>query len=46
VKLLVLKDHRFPAWALPAFGGTLFAALAVLWITSSLWYFTQVDFGF
>lgn len=46
VKLLVLKDHRFPGWALPAFGGTLFAALAVMWLTSSLWYFTQVDFGF
>ena len=27
-------------------GGTLFAALAVMWLTSSLWYFTEVDFGF
>ena len=46
VKLLVLKDRRFPGWALPTFGGTLFAALMVLWLTSSLWYFTEVDFGF
>ena len=46
VKLLVLKDHRFPGWALPVFGGTLFAALMVMWLTSSLWYFTEVDFGF
>jgi hypothetical protein len=46
VKLLVLKDHRFPGWALPVFGGSLFAALTVIWLTSSLWYFTEVDFGF
>ncbi len=46
VKLLVLKDHSFPGWALPLFGGTLFASLAVIWLTSSLWYFTEVDFGF
>ena len=46
VKLLVLKNHSFPSWALPVFGGTLFAALAVMWLTSSLWYFTEVNFGF
>lgn len=46
VKLLVLRDRGFPGWALPVAGGTLFAALAVLWITSSWWYFTEVEFGF
>ena len=45
-KLLVLRDRRFPGWALPIAGGTLFAVLAVMWLTSSLWYFTEVDFGF
>jgi hypothetical protein len=31
---------------LPVAGGTLFTVLAVLWTTSSLWYFTDVRFGF
>ena len=46
VKLLLVHDRRFPGWALPVAGGTLFAALAVLWFTSSWWYFTEVRFGF
>lgn len=44
-KLLVLRVHRFPGWLLPAAGGTLFAVLATLWLTSSWWYFTEVRFG-
>ena len=45
-KLLVVHDRRFPGWVLPVAGGTLFAALATLLLTSSLWYFTEVRFGF
>jgi hypothetical protein len=45
-KLLVLRSRAFPGWTLPVAGGTLFAVLAVMWITSSWWYFTEVDFGF
>ncbi len=45
-KLLVVREHSFPSWALPLAGGTLFAMLAVMWITSSGWYFTEVRFGF
>ena len=45
-KLLVLRSHDFPSWALPVAGGTLFGVLAVLWLTSSWWYFTEVRFGF
>jgi hypothetical protein len=45
-KLLVLRNHSFPGWALPIAGGTLFAGLAALWLTSSWWYFTEVRFGF
>jgi hypothetical protein len=45
-KLLVVRDHAFPGWALPVAGGALFATLAVMWITSSAWYFTEVRFGF
>ena len=45
-KLLVVHERRFPGWALPVAGGTLFAMLAVMWLTSSGWYFTEVRFGF
>lgn len=45
-KLLVVRNHDFPGWLLPVAGGTLFSALAVMWLTSSLWYFTEVRFGF
>lgn len=45
-KLLVVRTPSFPSWALPLAGGTLFAMLAVMWLTSSGWYFTQVRFGF
>lgn len=45
-KLLAVHDHSFPGWLLPAAGGTLFSALALLWLTSSWWYFTEVRFGF
>jgi hypothetical protein len=45
-KLLVVHDSRFPGWALPVAGGALFATLTTLWLTSSVWYFTEVRFGF
>ena len=43
-KLLALRTPRLPRWAIPVVGGSLFAALAVLWLTSALWFFTTVDF--
>ena len=46
VKVLVVRDHRLPGWALPVAGGTLFTFLVALWSTSSYWYFTTVRFGF
>jgi hypothetical protein len=42
-KLLVLRSRRLPGWALPIVGGTLVAALVVVWMTSALWFFTTVD---
>ena len=45
-KVLIVRDHRYPGWVLPLAGGTLFAALATLWLTSGYWYFTTVHFGF
>jgi hypothetical protein len=46
VKVFFVRDREHPRWVLPVVGGTLFTVLAALWSTSSLWYFTQVRFGF
>jgi hypothetical protein len=46
VKVFYVRDREHPRWVLPVVGGTLFTVLAALWSTSSLWYFTQVRFGF
>jgi hypothetical protein len=43
-KLLALRVRRLPSWALPVIGGSLVAALTVLWLTSALWFFTNVEF--
>ena len=45
-KILILKDRELPGWALPIAGATLASVLGVLWLTSALWYFTNVKFGF
>ena len=45
-KVLIVRDHSLPRWALPTAGLTLASVLVVLWATSSLWYFTTVRFGF
>jgi hypothetical protein len=46
VKLFFVHDSDHPRWTLPLVGGTLFAVLVTLWGTGSVWYFTQVRFGF
>jgi uncharacterized membrane protein len=46
VKLFFVRDPDHPRWTLPLVGGTLFTVLVLLWSTSSLWYFTEVEFGF
>ena len=45
-KILIVRDRALPTWALPTAGVTLASMLGVLWLTSSLWYFTTVRFGF
>jgi hypothetical protein len=45
-KVLIVRDRSLPGWALPAAGVTMASVLALLWLTSSLWYFTNVRFGF
>ena len=39
-KMLALRPKAVPGWTLPVLGGLLFTALAGLWLTSALWYFT------
>jgi hypothetical protein len=46
VKLLMVHSRKYPNWALPVAGGTMFAVLTVLWATSAAWYFTNVRVGF
>jgi uncharacterized protein DUF6529 len=46
VKVFFVHDQAHPRWTLPLVGGALFTVLAALWATSSLWYFTEVRFGF
>jgi hypothetical protein len=43
-KMLSLRSSRLPAWALPIVGGLLFTSLVGLWLTASLWFFTNVAF--
>jgi len=40
-KVLIVSSRRFPGWTVPLAGGTLFVLIAVLWYTSSLWYFND-----
>lgn len=43
-KVLVVRTKRMPGWALPVVGGALFTALTGLWLTSSVWFFTTMEF--
>jgi hypothetical protein len=47
-KLLVIRhrSRNYAPWVLPVLGGSLAAVLTTLWLTSSLWYLTNVRFGF
>ena len=40
-KMLVVRDHDSPKWALPLLGGLAFAGLVVIWLTSALWFFNN-----
>jgi hypothetical protein len=37
--VLIVRLHRFPAWALATAGGLLFALLLATWYLSALWLF-------
>lgn len=46
VKMLSLSRSGLPGWLLPVFGGVVFSGLTVLWLTSSLWFFTTIGVRF
>ena len=43
-KVLIVRSPRKPSWMLPVVGGALFAAFTVIWLSSALWFFTNVGF--
>jgi len=45
VKVLCVRSKRLPGWTLPVVGGLLFAALVVIFATSSVWFFTSRPAG-
>jgi hypothetical protein len=44
-KVLIVRMHRFPKWALPLAGGLLFTVLLGAWYTSALWFFREIGVG-
>ncbi|WP_284746260.1 DUF6529 family protein [Amycolatopsis sp. RTGN1] len=45
-KMLLLRKDGAPGWALPVFGGLVFTGLVGLWLSASLWFFTQSGLTF
>ena len=44
VKMLALRIDGVSKWTLPVLGSALVAILTAIWLTSSLWFFTNVGF--
>jgi hypothetical protein len=38
-KMLIVRSHRLPGWALPVAGGSLVTLVVVIWYSGALWYF-------
>jgi hypothetical protein len=45
-KMVVLTRHRTPGWVLPVVGAAVFTGLVGLWVTSSLWFFSEYGVSF
>ena len=43
-KMLWLRAPALPGVLLPVVGGSVFTALVVIWLTSSLWFFDNIGF--
>jgi hypothetical protein len=44
--MVVLTRHRTPGWVLPVVGAAVFTGLVGLWVTSSLWFFSEYGVSF
>jgi hypothetical protein len=44
VKMLALRIDGISKWTLPVLGSLLVAILTAIWLTSSLWFFTNIGF--
>ena len=44
VKVVSVRSHNLPGWALPIAGGVLFALLVLAWWTSALWFIRKDGF--
>jgi hypothetical protein len=45
-KMLILTRDDTPGWTVPVAGSVLFTALTGLWVTSSLWFFSEFGVSF
>jgi hypothetical protein len=43
-KVLSVRSKSMPGWALPVIGTSVFTALALLWATSSVWFWSEFEF--
>jgi hypothetical protein len=43
-KVLLVRSRGLPGWSLPVAGGIVFTSLIGVWLTSSFWFFTTVEF--
>ena len=43
-KVLLVRSRGLPGWTLPMAGGVVFTSLVGVWLTSSFWFFTTVEF--
>jgi hypothetical protein len=43
-KLLALRSDRLPRWSIPVLGSLVALSLTGIWLTSALWFFTNVSF--
>jgi hypothetical protein len=40
-KMLGLRVHGLPSWAIPVLGGTVLGTIVLAWLTAALWFFTR-----
>ena len=43
-KVVIVRSHALPGWALPVAGGLVFTILVAVWLTSGLWFISENGF--